>query len=354
MNDEVQPMKCPPRSAVHRSSFIVHRSHARAFTLIELMVIIGIIAVLAALLLPTLNRMRIRGRATRMALDLQSVSAALEAFKGDTGDYPRAIPQYGGFAVLGKELVGPYGNGLDDALTKPNSPVLDPQDPPSYNGSTAYKPGDSVRQSANVGAPTFVCLKECTAAALTDQNYWVALDVNDTRDGPGDSIRAGGAPRGPYLSPDRFHTRGAALLDINDNPILYFPRSTGRPNVNVTFQSGGNTLGGYVDRSRQSAYNADDNLTFFLQNTETITNAADANRAMKVIRVLLGDFNEADDTASTNGDGKIDPGEKTAVSAPFVLWCAGPDGVYGPLHNSSANFPAARDVKRCDDVTNVK
>jgi type II secretory pathway pseudopilin PulG len=327
---------------------------AGAFTLIELLVIIGIITVLVAFLLPALNRVRIRGRATRMAADLQTIATALEAFKTDTGDYPRSIPQYGGFAVLAKELTGPFGDGLDAALSKPNSPVLDAQDPPVYQGGTLYKPGDAVRQGSTVGAPTYVCLKESTGAALTDLNYWVAVDVNDARDGPGDSIRAGGAPRGPYLPPDRFRTRGCALLDINDNPILYFPRSTGRPNVNSTFTSGGSPLGAYVDRSRQSAYDADDNLTFFLQASENITNNADANRATKVMRELLGDYNAADDNAATNGDGKIDPGEQTPVAAPYLLWSAGPDGVYGPLHNTSANFPTAKDVQKCDDVTNFK
>src|SRR5690242_15032440 len=149
MNDEVRTMNSP-RSAVHRSagcsvhpsSFFLHPSRA-AFTLIDLLVVIGIIALLVALLLPALNHMRTRGRATRMAMDLQSVASALEAFKNDTGDYPRAIPLYGGFAVLGKELAGPYGNGLDDALTKPNSPVLDAQDPPVYSASVNYKPGDA-------------------------------------------------------------------------------------------------------------------------------------------------------------------------------------------------------------------
>ena len=109
-----------------------------------------------------------------------------------------------------------------------------------------------------------------------------------------------------------------------------------------------------MDRSRQAAYDADDNLPFFLQNQETITNNTDANRAVKVIREMLGDYNPQDDAAGTNGDGKLDPGEKTPIAAPYLLWSAGPDGLYGPPRTGAANFPTARDVQKCDDVTNVK
>src|SRR5262249_4136471 len=95
----------------------------RGFTLIELLVVIGIIAALAALLLPMILKTMKQGSRTRTQADLNSVAIALEAYKADFGDYPR-LPVYTsgpdvgkpiadtGAAVLGKALVGPYGDGL--------------------------------------------------------------------------------------------------------------------------------------------------------------------------------------------------------------------------------------------------
>ena len=75
---------------------------------------------------------------TKTAADFQMIAVGLDAFKADHGDYPRVEVPNTGFAVLCKELVGPFGNGLDDSIVAPNPPQLDPNDPPAYSGSTTY------------------------------------------------------------------------------------------------------------------------------------------------------------------------------------------------------------------------
>src|SRR5207237_6315194 len=111
---------------------------------------------------------------------------------------------------------------------------LDPTDPPAFSGSTIYKPGDAVRQPSTVGAATYVCLKEAggQAPVAGGNQYWAQFSVNDAKDGPGTKVRAGGASQGPYLQPDRIKMRGCALLDGDGNPILYFPASPIKPNIN--------------------------------------------------------------------------------------------------------------------------
>src|SRR3712207_3654893 len=59
------------------------------FTLVEMLVVIGILAVLASIVIPMV-RGAIR-RASRVALqaDIQGIAAALEEYRRDHGDYPR-------------------------------------------------------------------------------------------------------------------------------------------------------------------------------------------------------------------------------------------------------------------------
>lgn len=60
-----------------------------AFTLIELIVVIGIIIVLASLILATSGYVTKKGRRSRAEAEIAAMSAALEGYKADNGIYPR-------------------------------------------------------------------------------------------------------------------------------------------------------------------------------------------------------------------------------------------------------------------------
>lgn len=58
------------------------------FTLVEMLVVIAIIGTLVAILVPTLYRVVIKARQTRIAQELSELHKAMEAYKQKFGDYP--------------------------------------------------------------------------------------------------------------------------------------------------------------------------------------------------------------------------------------------------------------------------
>ena len=64
------------------------RGRSDAFTLIELMVVIAIIALLAGLTLSTLGYMNKKGAESRARAEVAALSAAIDSFKLDKGSYP--------------------------------------------------------------------------------------------------------------------------------------------------------------------------------------------------------------------------------------------------------------------------
>jgi prepilin-type N-terminal cleavage/methylation domain-containing protein len=68
---------------------VLHRKSQRpAFTLVELLVVIVIIAVLAGMLLPAINMVRRNAQNAAIAIELSNLEKAVEVYRNDKGDYP--------------------------------------------------------------------------------------------------------------------------------------------------------------------------------------------------------------------------------------------------------------------------
>jgi len=71
-----------------RSLSARHRPTPGAFTLIELLIVVAIIAILAAIAIPNFIEAQVRAKVSRCLNDMRSIGVALEAYRLDWNDYP--------------------------------------------------------------------------------------------------------------------------------------------------------------------------------------------------------------------------------------------------------------------------
>jgi len=127
----------------------------RGFTLIELLVVITIIAILAAIVLNTAGYVQRKGAYARAESEIAAMSAALESYKADNGDYPMltnvsgtAAPGdnsilYTNLAPTSGKVYFEFSKTMVTNLT--SGPILDP-----FGENYGYQyPGDSNRSGTN-------------------------------------------------------------------------------------------------------------------------------------------------------------------------------------------------------------
>lgn len=146
-----------------------------AFTLTEILVVIGIIVILMVILLPMISNSRQRANKARMMLDIQALVTALEQYKSDLHDYPQVV------------TAGQGSQALADALL----------------GSAAKnRTGFQIRAGGRTYGP------------------YIQADKFKISDGSANYVDIMGKtiPLG-------------CLLDMNGNPILYFSAALGKPDI---------------------------------------------------------------------------------------------------------------------------
>jgi prepilin-type N-terminal cleavage/methylation domain-containing protein len=297
------------------------RSRRSGFTLVELLVVIGIILVLMALLLPAVNKAWNTAVRTRMALDLQTVSTALEAYRADFQQYPQV-----------------YGSNL-----QPSS-AANPGQGAYWLCRALVGPGGMDPTQGGDGAGNAIVVAGQTA----DPSPYGFRVVPKS---------AGGKIWGPYVAPDTLkmgdpnaaagtigNVNNFVLMDKYKHPILYYP---GKRGTNITQPS--STLGGYLGPN--GMFNPYDN---------TGTGSSDSTSGVmsaQMFMILMGDGGYDNGSGSpTVPNGMIDSGETPAYEGNYVLVSPGTDEVFGPTGTAGQpqQGPSWRGspINPWDDVTN--
>ena len=150
------------------SSFIRHpSSFSSAFTLIELLVVIAIIAILAGLILSTAGYVQKKGATSRAEAEIAALSAALESYKADNGDYPSstdypnanvATNSLYGALCLSNKVYFEFNKGMTSS-----SGIVDP-----FGSAYQYRTGSA---ATNNGSNFFDLWS--TSGSSTNTNAWI-------------------------------------------------------------------------------------------------------------------------------------------------------------------------------------
>ncbi len=176
--------------------FTTTSSHSCGFTLVELLVVVGIIGLLATILLANFNSARQRARDTQRLTDLKKIQTAIEVYKADNQQYP---------CFNAGDCAGLYGWAMTSGLPGFSPTYLQtiPQDPlvgSACPGYLYWHSGDrsqyilfamlenandpratAVKSAPPLGAPPFgTCVSGCKSFKVnlgtcsgTTYNYWV-------------------------------------------------------------------------------------------------------------------------------------------------------------------------------------
>ncbi|HBF35528.1 TPA: hypothetical protein DDW35_13275 [Candidatus Sumerlaeota bacterium] len=131
-------------------------SEKKAFTLIELLIVVAIIAILAAIAVPNFLEAQVRAKISRAHSDMRSLATAIEAYSVDNKSrYPLSCPVNGdittncrsdGFGQSGK------GRTFPNCVTNINSGVV--RDPSDVNSFACKHASFGIKNADNPGFRT--------------------------------------------------------------------------------------------------------------------------------------------------------------------------------------------------------
>jgi prepilin-type N-terminal cleavage/methylation domain-containing protein/prepilin-type processing-associated H-X9-DG protein len=198
----------------HEKDAKAQATKPKGFTVIELLVVIGIIALLIAILLPTLQGAKLRGQQVKCMGQLQQIGQALHMYANDNGGW---LPEWSMYHTWPR---GQSGDTPGAAWTEEMAKYLGPPDKPIYNCPSWPGP--------------FPCRNYFIEARWSGLSGQSAMKLSDIRMSSrfvlsGDKTQRGGYPE-PFGSDPRH--------PIDDSDPDDFGRS-GNPQLTWPWQGGG-------------------------------------------------------------------------------------------------------------------
>ena len=147
----------------------------KAFTLIELLIVVAIIAILAAIAVPNFLEAQVRSKVSRGKTDMRSLATAIEAYRVDLNKYPPDLQHYQWYAGMDHRFAEcPLGR-----LTTPVAYITAlPNDPFPRKGGT----GDGLRYAYNAETSWRKIGTEGFSGALQTQAWPLLWDEAGSKD----------------------------------------------------------------------------------------------------------------------------------------------------------------------------
>ena len=161
----------------------------KAFTLIELLIVVAIIAILAAIAVPNFLEAQTRAKVSRMKSDMRTLATGMESYAVDNNKYPIGLPGTPLPANIVADLGGRWGPAL---LSSPiayltNPLVRDVFGPPAnFNPVTDYDYAVqySLRGTNNTGGID-VGVSDTVVAAEQKSSWWLVRSLGPDKDADG-------------------------------------------------------------------------------------------------------------------------------------------------------------------------
>jgi len=167
----------------------------RGFTLIELLVVIAIIAILAAMLFPTIERARVAGQRASCMSNLRQLGTAVKLYQDDNNKFPGEYPYVGSSEHYGAWMARIYRYVRNDKVYACPSAIqywtVDIHTPPFCGPSKTFKGNYSYNEYINWQSPTDAHyqfesdskLRNASSTALIADGYRYSLfhDWNDDK-----------------------------------------------------------------------------------------------------------------------------------------------------------------------------
>jgi prepilin-type N-terminal cleavage/methylation domain-containing protein len=334
----------------------------RAFTLVEMLIVLVIIALLVGLLLPAIAMVRRQAKETAQRAQFATIEMALDAFKQDYGDWPpsgqfdSAGNNYCGSMKLAEALLGWDLLGFHPKVTCNNTGCWRRDGLDATNGDTTYDPARNRLTPTNQYATLFERKGPYLEVATTP-----VFHIGISAPGKNDGLFVNTFVLDPrnFVICDVFGVRKITVTDpasgniiktvTAGSPILYYRANTASKSI---------TVGGVGDGFKNRIYNHFDNFDLVYLGKLSSSGAGSVNHPLvhgagdpttpSFYKARFG-YNLTDPAPRSQlyggsgvGYGIMDPKVSTAATPwpyrpdTYILISAGMDGLYGTeddIHN---------------------